>query len=105
METHQQRTSEVTPYLAQLNTLLFHSVKIIPFFNDPSLVHYSLYYKERLSSAKYLFVIVKYLNNEGFIITACLRYLYRKTNTTLCRRNRTRRIYTKRRIVFKALAS
>jgi hypothetical protein len=37
---------------------------------DTNVRYYYKYYKNRKSKAKYLRVIVKYLNGEGFIITA-----------------------------------
>lgn len=37
---------------------------------DKNLRYYYKYFKERKSIEKYLIVAVKYLNNDGFVITA-----------------------------------
>ncbi len=37
---------------------------------DETIDHYHKYFKHKKSPAKYLFVSVKYLNGEGYIVTA-----------------------------------
>jgi len=37
---------------------------------DPNIWYYYSYHKDRKSKARYLRIIVKYLNGEGFVITA-----------------------------------
>lgn len=50
--------------------ILQQPIKIIPLSWDSQTVYYYGYFKNRNSKAKYLRVIVKYLNGEGFIVTA-----------------------------------
>ena len=45
-----------------------HTVR--DYFLDPNIRYYYSYHNDRKSKAKYLRLIVKYLNGEGFIITA-----------------------------------
>ena len=45
--------------------------KITDYTLESDVKYYYRHYKNRKSKAKYLRVIVKYLNGEGFIITAC----------------------------------
>ena len=45
-------------------------IKITPYNLDEKINYYYRYFKNRKSPAKYLLVIVKYLNGHGFIITA-----------------------------------
>lgn len=44
--------------------------KIKDYELDKTINYYYKYFKNRKSPAKYLLVIVKYLNGEGFIVTA-----------------------------------
>lgn len=44
--------------------------KITDYSYDKNIRHYYKYYKNRVSRAKYLRTIVKYLNGDGFIVTA-----------------------------------
>lgn len=44
--------------------------KITDYLPDPDVKYYYRHCKSRKSKAKYLRVIVKYLNGEGFVITA-----------------------------------
>jgi len=44
--------------------------KITTFSFDEDIKYYYKYVKSRVSSAKYLLAIVKYLNGEGYIITS-----------------------------------
>ncbi len=64
-----QEHPEVAPYLEDIKETLKNPVKITEYELDENVRYYYKYFKER-ESAKYLLVIVKYLNNHGFIITA-----------------------------------
>ena len=64
-----QEHPEVAPYLEELKEILKNPVKITAYEFDENIKYYYKYFKER-ESAKYLLVIVKYLNYHGFIITA-----------------------------------
>lgn len=44
--------------------------KITAYSLEPDLKYYYTHHKNRKSKAKYLRVVVKYLNGEGFVITA-----------------------------------
>ncbi len=61
---------EVAPYLEEIKETLKNPVKITTYEFDENIKYYYKYLKERESDAKYLLVIVKYLNKHGFIITA-----------------------------------
>ena len=65
-----QEHPEVAPYLEDIKEALKNPVKIITYGFDEDAKYYYKYIKERKSKAKYLLVIVKYLNNHGFVITA-----------------------------------
>ncbi|MBI2657136.1 DUF4258 domain-containing protein [Candidatus Woesearchaeota archaeon] len=67
METSQSRASEVAPYLEDIKDTLENPLKIANYEYDESIKYYYKYFKE---ASRYLLVIVKYLNNHGFIITA-----------------------------------
>ena len=60
---------EVAPYLEDIKETLKNPLKITTYEFDENVKYYYKYFKER-ESAKYLLVIVKYLNEHGFIITA-----------------------------------
>ena len=64
-----QEHPEVAPYLEDIKETLKNPVKITEYELDENVRYYYKYFKER-ESAKYLLVIVKYLNDHGFIITA-----------------------------------
>ena len=64
-----QEHPEVAPYLEELKDILKNPLKITDYELDSNVKYYYKYFKER-ETAKYLLVIVKYLNNHGFIITA-----------------------------------
>ena len=64
-----QEHPEVTPYLEELKETLKNPLKITTYELDENVKYHYKYFKER-ESAKYLLVIVKYLNEHGFIITA-----------------------------------
>ncbi|MBI2541856.1 hypothetical protein HYV80_04055 [Candidatus Woesearchaeota archaeon] len=70
-----QEHPEVAPYLEDIKETLKNPVKITEYGLDENVRYYYKYFKERIS-AKYLLVIVKYLNEHGFIITA---YFVRNT--------------------------
>jgi len=61
---------EVTPYFVEFGDILKHPIKVVSYIEDPLVRYFYRYYKQRISAAKYLMLIVKYLNGEGFIITA-----------------------------------
>jgi hypothetical protein len=64
-----QEHPEVAPYIEDIKDILKNPLKIIAYELDNSIKYYYKYFKER-ETAKYLLVIVKYLNEHGFIITA-----------------------------------
>ena len=69
-----QEHPEVAPYFEEIKETLKNPVKITSYEFDENIRYYYKYFKERES--KYLLVIVKYLNNHGFIITAYfVRYI------------------------------
>ena len=61
---------ELSNYLEYIEDTLRSPTKITDYSEDDSVRYYYRYYKNRRSSAKYLLVVVKYLNGVGFIITA-----------------------------------
>ena len=65
-----QEHPEVAPYLEDIKETLKNPVKITTYEFNENVRYYYKYFKERKSEAKYLLVIVKYLNDHGFIITA-----------------------------------
>ena len=64
-----QEHPEVAPYLEDIKETLKNPLKITTYEYDENVKYYYKYFKER-ELAKYLLVIVKYLNEHGFIITA-----------------------------------
>ena len=56
--------------LEEIRTTLQNPLHIVQDSLKKRITHYYQYYKNRKSPAKYLRVIVKYLNGKGFIITA-----------------------------------
>ncbi|MDP1695146.1 MAG: hypothetical protein Q8L34_06415 [Candidatus Woesearchaeota archaeon] len=54
--------------LEDIQQTLVRPLKITHF--DQYLVYYYRYYKDHPSKAKYLRVIVKYLNGKGFVVTS-----------------------------------
>jgi hypothetical protein len=70
-----QEHPEVADYLEEIQETLKNPIKITHYSDDESVKYYYKYFKNRESSAKYLLVIVKYLNGTGFIITS---YFVRK---------------------------
>ena len=61
--------SEMTIYLEEIKQTLTNPIKII-LHEKGGLRNYYLYLKHRKHPEKYLRVIVKYLNDHGFVITA-----------------------------------
>ncbi|MBI2147460.1 hypothetical protein HYU19_03200 [Candidatus Woesearchaeota archaeon] len=61
---------EVTPYFEEIKECLRSPTKIVSYSFDEKVCQYHKYLKNRDSDAKYLLLIVKYLNNHGFVITA-----------------------------------
>jgi hypothetical protein len=67
---HITKHPEMQNKLDEIRDTLISPIKITDFKIDKNIKYYYKYYKDRKSKAKYLRVIVKYLNGEGFIITA-----------------------------------
>ena len=63
-----QEHPEVAPYLEDIKDTLANPTRIIQYEDDDNVNYYYRYFKGR--QLQYLLVIVKYLNNHGFIITA-----------------------------------
>ena len=61
---------EVADYFEDLKETLKNPVKITTYSFDKDVRYYYNYFKSRKSSAKYLLLIAKYLNDHGFVITA-----------------------------------
>lgn len=65
-----QEHPEVADYLEDIKETLKNPVKITTHTLDENARYYYKYFKNRKFSAKYLLLIVKYLNAHGFIITS-----------------------------------
>ena len=65
-----QEHPEVSNYLEEIKETLKNPTKIKTYKYDKDVRYFYRYYKNRESAAKYLLIIVKYLNGNGFIITA-----------------------------------
>ena len=63
-----QEHPEVAPYLGDIEDTITNPLRIVPYEDDDNVNYYYKYFKE--IQPQYLLVIVKYLNNHGFIITA-----------------------------------
>ena len=61
---------EMTNYLKEIEETLVNPLKITLHPTKADLFFYYTYQKHRKNPEKYLRLIVKYLNNSGFIITA-----------------------------------
>ena len=61
---------EIVPYIEELKETLRNPNKITKYDFNENVNYYYKYLKNRKSLAKYLLLIVKYLNRHGFIITA-----------------------------------
>ena len=66
---------EITNYIKEFNEILNNPTKIVDYPHDKNMKYYYKHFKDRKTKAKYLLMIVKYLNGEGFIITV---YFVRK---------------------------
>lgn len=67
---HIKNHPEMQDSLRLIEKAVENPQKITTFPLDPDIRHFHTYHKNRKSKAKYLRVIVKYVNGEGFIITA-----------------------------------
>jgi|SRR3989338_2550642 len=65
-----QEHPELSDYLEEIKETLKNPTKAKEFDYGNDVIYFYKYYKSRESAAKYLLVIVKYLNGKGFIITA-----------------------------------
>lgn len=61
---------EIAQYLEEIQETLKNPLGVSSLSDDEKINYYYKYFKNRPSPAKYLLVIVKYLNGEGFIVTA-----------------------------------
>lgn len=61
---------EISLYLQEFENVLKNPTKITSYKYDRNISYYYKFFKNKKSTAKYLLLIVKYLNGEGFIITA-----------------------------------
>ncbi len=61
---------EISAFLEDMKEILVKPDKYIQPEYDESIRYFYKYYKNRKSKAKYLLVLVKYLNGKGFIITS-----------------------------------
>ena len=68
--SHIKKHPEMQNSIAIIERTIKNPQKITSYSLDPNVRYYYSYLKNRKSRAKYLRVIVKYLNGEGFIITA-----------------------------------
>ena len=66
---------EVSSYVNEFETVLNKPTKIVEYTHDKSVCYYYKHFKSRKDKPAFLLIIVKYLNGEGFIITA---YFVRK---------------------------
>lgn len=62
-----QEHPEVAPFMEDIKDAIVTPVRIIQYEYDKKVRYYYKYFKQQLL---YLLVIVKYLNNHGFIVTA-----------------------------------
>ena len=60
----------MTNYLEEIKQTLIKPDKIISSFCDEKKFNYYRYFKHRNSKNKFLRILVKYLNNHGFVISA-----------------------------------
>ena len=61
---------ELANYFEELKETLVNPIKITTYIYNKNVKYYYKYLKEPNLPTKYLFVIAKYLNGKGFIITA-----------------------------------
>ena len=62
--------AEIANYLEEIKETLIKPIKIIKHPRKEDLYFYYTYQKHRKYAEKYLKIIVKYLNGDGFVITA-----------------------------------
>lgn len=67
---HIKKHPELQKSLAMIEETVKNPQKTTAYTPDADVKYYYKHYKNRKSKAKYLRVIVKHLNGEGFIITA-----------------------------------
>lgn len=61
---------DMANYLEEIRETIKNPAKITDYNQSDNIKYYYKYFKHRESSNKYLLVVVKYLNGEGFIVTA-----------------------------------
>ncbi len=61
---------EISRYFQDFGEILRHPTKVVSYLYDEKVQYFYKYYKQRKSESKYLLIIVKYLNGNGFIISA-----------------------------------
>ncbi len=67
---------EVAHYLQELENTILNPTKITSYEYNDLIKYYYKYFKHKKGSSKYFLIIVKYLNGEGYIITAYfVRYI------------------------------
>ena len=66
---HVLRHKGIGQYLEEIKKTLEKPLKIVS-HEEGNLYDYYTYFKHRKNSSKYLKVVVKYLNGEGFVLTA-----------------------------------
>ena len=64
-----QEHPEVADYFEEIKETIINPNKTTAYSYDRDIRYYYKYFKNRQSPAKYLLLIVKYLNEHGFIIT------------------------------------
>ncbi|MBI4154537.1 hypothetical protein HY498_00420 [Candidatus Woesearchaeota archaeon] len=67
---HILKHPEMQNKIQEIIDTLENPLKITDYCLEKEIKYYYRYHKERKSKAKYMIVIVKYLNGKGFIITA-----------------------------------
>ena len=68
--SHIKKHPEMQNNIPIIEETIKNPQKITDYSLDLDIKYYYKHYKDRKSKAKYLRVIVKYLNGEGFVITA-----------------------------------
>jgi len=61
---------EISPYVEEMKDILRNPALVKTLNYDKKVRYFYRYYKNRDSPAKYLLLVVKYLNGKGFIITS-----------------------------------
>lgn len=67
---HVKKHPEMQNSITIIEETIKNPQKVIEYALDPDIRYYYTHHKNRKSKAKYLRVIVKYLNGEGFVVTA-----------------------------------